>query len=604
MQSTDIDPRAEYTNRLDRWSAEANTAQALVRQISTWRFITFAAIVLTAWIGFDSGLFSPWWVVVPVVVFVLLILKHDRVIHQHERAEKAKGYYEDGIARLEDRWHGRGQDGARFGDEQHSYAADLDIFGRGSLFELLCRARTRAGEERLAGWLLHPAAVDVAGARQQAIAELRPRLDLREEMALVGDRVVVGLEPQALREWSVAPSTLVVPGIPGIPLGNAAAACALATVVTGIGAAVGIWTTLPFFIAILVQSLLAAALSRQVRATIQAVERPTRDLALLAMLLQRLEGERFESPLLVQLQASLAVEGRPPSEQIAVLKRRVDWLDARRNELFAPIAALLLWGTQWAWAIETWRKGHGHAICTWLDAIAEFEALASLATHAFEHPQDPFPEIAGDGRLFVADQLGHPLLPEASCVRNDVRLDEQQRVLIISGSNMSGKSTLLRSVGVNAVLALAGAPVRAQHLRLSCIELGASLRIVDSLQTGTSHFYAEIKRLRQLVDLAGGAVPLLFLLDEILHGTNSHDRRIGADAVVRSLVQRGAMGLVTTHDLALAQIAESPEVGAVNVHFEDHLEDGQMIFDYKMRPGVVTKSNALALMRSVGLEVK
>jgi len=188
-------------------------------------------------------------------------------------------------------------------------------------------------------------------------------------------------------------------------------------------------------------------------------------------------------------------------------------------------------------------------------------------------------------------------------VRNDVRLGPDCAALVISGSNMSGKSTLLRTIGVNAVLAQAGAPVCAARLRLTPLAVGTSMRVADSLQAGTSRFYAEIQRLKQLVDLARGRLPLCFLLDEILHGTNSHDRRLGAEAVVRGLVERGAIGCVTTHDLSLAHIADSLALRAANVHFADHLEHGEMRFDYRMQPGVVQHSNALALMRAVGLEV-
>jgi hypothetical protein len=224
-------------------------------------------------------------------------------------------------------------------------------------------------------------------------------------------------------------------------------------------------------------------------------------------------------------------------------------------------------------------------------------------TYTIEHPGDARPVIVDGGPRFEADALGHPLLPAARCVRNDVVLDATAPVLVVSGSNMSGKSTLLRAVGVNAVLALAGAPVRAARLRLSPLAIGASIRTLDSLSEGTSRFYAEITRIRHLVDLADGPQTLLFLLDEILHGTNSHDRRIGAEAIVRGLLRRGAIGLVTTHDLALTTIADDPTVRARNVHFADHVEDARMVFDYQMRDGVVTHSNALALMRAVGLEV-
>ena len=299
----------------------------------------------------------------------------------------------------------------------------------------------------------------------------------------------------------------------------------------------------------------------------------------------------------------METDGAPASVEIARLRRLVEHADARRNQLFAPVAAVLLWGVQFGLAIEAWRQRCGGRLAAWIDAAGEIEALGSLASHAWEHPDDPFPELVEAGPIFDATGLGHPLVPEQRCVRNDLALDADRSVLVVSGSNMSGKSTLLRSVGTNALLALAGAPVRAQRLRISPLAIGASIRLHDSLRDGESRFYAEIKRLRQIVELAGAGGHALFLLDEILHGTNSHDRGIGAAAVVTTLARRGAIGLVTTHDLALAQIAESLAPHAANVHFEDHLADGRIAFDYRLREGVVRKSNALALMREVGLDV-
>jgi len=325
------------------------------------------------------------------------------------------------------------------------------------------------------------------------------------------------------------------------------------------------------------------------------------DLEVLAAVLERFEREPLASPRLAQLSAEMTTAGLRPSRAVASLRRRVDLLDSRRNQLFAGIAALTMWDVHCALAIETWRATHGHAVAAWLAAVAELEALSSLAGFAWEHPDDVYPEIVEREVRFEAEGLGHPLMPEARCVRNDVTLGGPTRMLIVSGSNMSGKSTLLRAAGLNAVLALAGAPVRAARLRLSHLSVGATLRIRDSVQEGTSRFYAELVRLRDLVRIADGPVPLLFLLDEILHGTNSHDRRRGAAAVVSGLVERGAIGLVTTHDLALSEVADDPGARAANVHFEDRLENGRMHFDYRMRPGVVRTSNALELMRTLGL---
>jgi DNA mismatch repair ATPase MutS len=348
-----------------------------------------------------------------------------------------------------------------------------------------------------------------------------------------------------------------------------------------------------------------------VQRVLAAVERRGRDLALLSNVLARLERASFKAPRLCELRTALDTTAHPgggravaPSERIAQLGNLLDLLNSRRNQLFLPLAYLLMWGTQMAHAIESWRAVAGPAIARWLAVVGEFEALCSLASYAYENPGDPFPEIVAEGTVcYDGEQMGHPLLPVSRCVRNDLRLTDRLRVLIVSGSNMSGKSTFLRTVGINAVLALAGAPVRAHRLRLSPLAIGATLRIQDSLQAGRSRFYAEILRVRQIVDLTRGPLPLLFLLDEIFAGTNSHDRRLGAESVVAGLVQEGALGLVTTHDLSLTHIAEQLDPRAANVHFADHFENGVMTFDYRLQPGVVQHSNALALMRAVGLEV-
>jgi DNA mismatch repair ATPase MutS len=278
-------------------------------------------------------------------------------------------------------------------------------------------------------------------------------------------------------------------------------------------------------------------------------------------------------------------------------------LDWAHNQFFLPIAAVLLWREQLALRVEGWRREHGRHVGKWLASVAELEVLCAIAGYAFDHPSDPFPELVGEGAAFEAEGIAHPLMNDPQAVRNDLALGYSTSLLIVSGSNMSGKSTLLRTIGLNAVLALAGAPVRARSLRLSPLSIAASIRVVDSLADGRSRFLAEITRLRQMMDLARGDRRLLFLIDELLSGTNSHDRRIGAEAILRGLVQRGAIGLATTHDLALTAISETLSPLAKNVHFADILSDGVLVFDYRLHEGVTRRSNALELMRSVGLEV-
>ncbi len=367
----------------------------------------------------------------------------------------------------------------------------------------------------------------------------------------------------------------------------------------------GVLTRTPFLIALLIDLAYVFFLGARTLKVVNAVDAPARDLALLSTLLDRLEAEQLNAPLLRQFQARLkTANGLAASARIAHLGRLVARLDWQRNIFFAPFAIVLLWGPQVAIAIERWRRVAGPHIREWIDTAGEFEALSSIACYSYEHPGDVYPELSDTpGGFFDAEALAHPLMRHSQAVPNDVCLGGDPRLWIVSGSNMSGKSTLLRTIGINAVLAWAGAPVRAARLRISPLSLGASIRVNDSLQDGRSRFYAEITRLREIVALTAGPRTVLFLLDELFSGTNSHDREIGASAIVRALVGRGAIGLITTHDLALAHIAASLDGRAVNVHFADTLTAGELHFDYRLQPGVVERSNALDLMRSVGLEV-
>ncbi len=538
------------------------------------------------------------WLAAPLLGFGVLAFVHDRVLVALERARRAVVVYERGLARIEDRWAGTGPTGEAFQSPDHPYAADLDLFGNASLFQLLSIARLHAGEETLAMWLLGPASPDVIAARHRAIDDLRARVDLREQLALTGDDVAAWLDTSPLGAWGAQPAILggrwprVVAGV--LAVANSAA------VLAGF-----IADASPAWIALSIAASVSFSMvwRKRVHQVIASVNAPSRHLRLLADILGLIEAEDVSSPLLTSLRARLAASGDTASHRIAELTRLVDLLEARQNQMFAPVAALLLWGTQMAFAIEAWRQRSGPFLAEWVDVAGEFEALASLSGYAFEHPDDPFPGVAPGDAHFEAAALAHPLLPTARVVANDVTLDRSTRVLVVSGSNMSCKSTLLRTVGINVVLALAGAPVRATRMRLSPVALGATLRIQDSLQAGRSRFFAEITRLKQIVDMAAGPIPVLFLLDELLSGTNSHDRRQGAAGVVGGLVERGAIGLVTTHDLALADVVSDLGVHARNVHFSDTFEQGVLTFDYRMREGVVRTSNALALMRSIGLVV-
>jgi hypothetical protein len=611
---------------LDAYRARFARRRKEVARLSSWesaigwgRLLVFAAAVVLGWMVFKAGRVEGGWLAVLAGAFLALVVMHDRLIKARRRAERIAKLYDDGIARSEDRWpetDGRSQ---RFADEGHLYATDLDLFGAGSLFERLSVARTAMGEETLAAWLKGPAAVEVVRRRQEAVRDLGPRLDLREDMGVLGMDIRAEVNQASLASWAEAPDA---PLARGIPFGLAGARVLAAVFGAAVTASLLAWLTgrasgLPFVGATLLAVGFVIRLKAIVDPVLVNVARRTGELRLLALLLARLEREQFETPLLAALRASLNAttdqrgRGQPASRRIARLARLVGLVEARRNQMVGILVAPLLWTTQLGLAVEGWRRAFGSAVAGWLAMVGETEALTSLATYAYEHPALPFPTISdGDeaGPRFDGEALTHPLLPAGACVPNDVVLGSdgsgpRPHLLLVSGSNMSGKSTLLRTVGANAVLALAGGPVCARRLALSRLALGATLRIHDSLQQGRSRFYAEITRLREIVDLCNGPVPVLFLIDEMLSGTNSHDRRIGAEAVLRALISRRAIGFATTHDLALAEIADAAGPAAANVHFEDEIRDGKIAFDYRMRPGVVRKSNALALMRAVGLDV-
>jgi hypothetical protein len=626
------EPRAEYGARL---SARRAAALLLRRWDTLWSWVrgglAVGTLVLAYLVLGHRHLAAPPVLVVPVALFVAVLVAHDRVARRAERVARAIGMYEGALARLDGAWDRQSEDGHSFLTDDHPFAADVDLFGPHSLFQKLCTARTAAGRARLAAWLGGPPAEPEAiRARQRAVEELAPMLELRESMWVAGEDVRAEVDAAALDTWARAPARLPWRGL-------RVALAALATCLLALAAGWLAGRVPGSLVAVAAGAVTLATVTLNARATevVNAVARPESRLALVAALCRVVESalgsrvpaapapapagaaaatpatsRRAPGALLQAIHARLMADGRPASARIADLAGLLHRLEWQKNLMFAPIGYALLWRPQIACAIEAWRTRSGRVIGAWLDALADMEALSALSTHAFENPGLPFPTLidaaAADGPRFSATALRHPLLP--ACVPNDLALGGRgsgagPRLVVLSGSNMSGKSTLMRSVGLNVALGLAGAPVHADALELSPLAVGATLRIQDSLSAGTSRFYAEITRLRQLVELARGPRPLLFLIDEILAGTNSHDRRLGAAAVLRGLVELGAIGIASTHDLALTEVVNELPGRAANLHFEDHLEGTSLVFDYRLRPGVVQHSNAIALMRAVGLEV-
>ena len=536
-------------------------------------------------------------VLVPAAVFVLLAIWQEKMIRSLRLRARSIDFYQRGQARLEGRWSGTGEAGERFLDPSHPYARDLDLFGPASIFELLCTTRTRAGEETLARWLLAPASVDEVRERQQAVVDLRPRVSFREKLFTLGESVRAGGHPEALAAWGegkpffAARATRVTTTL-------LALAWLLSLICWGLWG----WSAVAGLLTLLCLAW-AHRLYARLEQAADRVEKASEDLQVLSGVLALLEQERFTAPRLLALQASLKSAGRLPSAAIHKLARLTEHIKSRRGPVAKVLDVLTFWCAQLVFAAENWQRDFGPQIRNWLESVGEFEALSALSGYAYEHPEAVFAEFVApqEGPLFDAEGLAHPLLPASRAVANDVKLGNGLQLMILSGPNMAGKSTFMRGIGVNAVLAQCGAPVCARRLRMSPLAVAASICVLDSLSGGISRFYAEIHRLKLVLDLTEEPLPVLFLLDELLSGTNSHDRLAGTELMVRSLVERKAMGLVSTHDLALAAIPEEMGGRAVNCHFDDRFEDGQLIFDYKLKPGIVQTSNALELMRSIGL---
>jgi hypothetical protein len=592
-----VSPAEEFAQRRSVRETRVARLEKIHIRLGNARLLLAVIAAILAWTSLRSHLLSIWWLAAPAVAFVCIAYWHSRILRARELAGRSVKFYERGLARIEDRWAGTGETGDRFNDPHHVYAADLDLFGNASLFQLLSSARTRMGEERLAQWLLSPSTVEEIRKRQAAITELRDELDLREDLAVLGEDAHVGVHPSELLQWAESPEQMGRRWMAWL----APFLAALAVLGAIVWAA---WDTSTLFVLVVaIEATFTYGLRKSLDPVLHGTEHAFRDLDLLAGVLERVESHSFRGPQLQALQRELLSGGVAAHQAIARLRTLVDVINSRHDFFVRIIDAPLMYSVQVAYAAERWRRTHGRAVRQWLDVVGEIEALLSMAAYSFEHPGDPFPEFVQGAASFAAEELGHPLLAASLCVRNNVSISGQTRVLLVSGSNMSGKSTLLRSVGVNVILAMAGAPVRAARLRLTALQVGASIRINDSLQEGSSRFYAEITRLRQIVDFAGGSPALLFLLDELLQGTNSKDRRIGGEGIVRALVDRASIGIVSTHDLALTDIGGPLDGHLRNVHFQDELANGRMTFDYRLREGVVTKSNGLELMRSIGLDV-
>ncbi len=606
-------PRAAYQAQIARCTAEEHEQAALSRRISYGRLAAFVAgavcALLMALASFPA---SVWWLAaagLAFAAFFALVLWHDRVIRREKSAAARRAFHQEGLARLDRRWADLPVPAVPEAALGSPLARDLDLFGRASLSQLLATARTPFGRAAVARWLLEPAPAAEVGRRQAAVGELAPKLDLRQDLALAGGELTTAsTDTEPFLAWAEGE-----PWLPGrrwlvrlaylLPLvGLALLGAALAGAVPGS----------VFLLAALVNLGVGYGFAKQTFGIFERVEAGEGGFTAYGRALAVAVREPAASPKLRDLQAAMdAGAAAPAHAAMNRLARLVVLADARHSSLVHQILQILfLWDIHILGLLERWQVKHGRDARRWLTALGEVEALAALGSLRFENPEWVFPEIetAATPRV-VATALGHPLIRPDARADNDLTLGPPGTFLLVTGSNMSGKSTLLRALGVNVVLALAGGPVCARSLRLPQVELATSLLVEDSLASGVSFFLAELQRLKAILDVAASChargVTLLYLLDEVLRGTNSAERRIAVRRVLLRLMELGALGAVTTHDLALA---EEEALAAVQqpVHFRETLNpagDGPaMTFDYRLRPGLATTVNALKLLEMVGIE--
>lgn len=611
------DLRAKYQDLHRSFQQKVDEYEGKSRRLENLRGISFAAAIIGCGyflaqgsrVGGAIGLGS-------LLIFLALVAHHGRVLEKVAHQKRFSIVNEHAELRLRGDFRGLPRTGATFAPKEHLSAEDLDLFGVGSLYQRVSVAHTRYGQTTLAAWLSAPAAREEILARQKAVVELAAQLSFRQEleaegMALVekkrgrSTQITDGPNPVRLLSW-IAEEGQLRKSVLLLALSFLLPVLTL----SGIFAQVFLRTPPTFWLGPMLLGLVLLSLNKKACSDAFAAVSTTEGAFLrYGRLLEILEAYDAKAPWLKERRERLlARQGQKPSEVMRRFRRLVSWFDLRHNGMVYPVVnALLLWDIHMTRALENWKKDAGQDLDRWFTVIGDFEAISSLAGAYADDPGASIPEIIVDGEGpagITAVALGHPLLPTGKRITNDLELLSVGHALLITGSNMSGKSTFLRSLGTNVVLALAGGAVAAKSMTLPRCLLGTSIRVSDSLGSGVSHFYAEVQKLAQIVSLAcAGQLPVLFLLDEVLHGTNSRERQVGARWVLAELLKMGAFGIVTTHDMELCRLPEPLMQLVRQHHFREGEKDGEMTFDYTLREGPVTSGNALRLMHRVGLKV-
>ena len=594
-------PGEYYTQRLVSLKADLNQLQKKKSQLAWLRFGAVVAALACWYFLLPLGL---WFVLVPVLILlvfftqlVLADLKNKSAIAIKEQLIRIN---EDELKGLDFNYFHFAA-GSEYVKKEHLFTSDLDIFGHASLYQYINRTSSQMGSNQLAAWLSNPASALEITARQDAIKALSAETAWRQQLQAFGNATRIKTETQTrLQNWFAEDDRFINNRI-WIWLRLLIPAAIISVIFLNMADVLS-----DYFrnYCLLATALLAFYISKKITPLHQQVSKITDELEVLRDSIHLIEQKKFADPYLENLQKNFKTQFDTASSQLRQLKRILERLDLRFNfVVFIPLDILLLWDLQQVIALEKWKKKNHGQVNGWFTALGQFEAVSSLATLSFNHPEWCFPVFKAEHFFMEGRDIGHPLIPAQKRVNNSLAIASAGEIMLVTGSNMAGKSTYLRSIGINTVLAMCGSPVCASYFCLSPVQLISSMRITDNLEESTSTFYAELKKLKTVIDKVNNNEKVLILLDEILRGTNSLDRHTGSAALIRQLIKHDAACIIATHDVELAKMKDEFPANILNYHFDVQVNKEELYFDYQLKEGICTSLNASILMKKIGIEL-
>ena len=598
MQSLPFEVYQKQKDQHERMLATLRKKQSLLG------WLRLGLILVTGVIAFYAFAFSlaAGWIaiIVGVAAFLSIVSVDVNNTKQLNNEKTLLSINNEELKMLNEDFQHR-ENGNEFAPAQHDYANDLDLFGASSLYQFINRCYTEQGKRLFAENLLQPLAADEVLARHEAIRELAPLFKWRQQLQAFAAQVPVTIKTQLRTKYWIENSQEQFSGEwwKWIIL-----AYTTFTIATAVATMAGYIPVSIFSFLFLCYFITAGVFSRKAMPAYLHLNGIVGEISVIFQLMQFVEKKEFNSPLLKSLKHSVMVDGSPAFVQIGKLKDILNRFDLRLNVfLFLILNSFLLWDLRQMRALNSWRRKNQVQVSQWFELLAKFEVINSLATLHFNKPQWVFPILEERHFHFSGTGIGHPLIPAGQRIVSDFSLVGEGRIALVTGSNMAGKSTFLRSLGVNIVLAQIGSVVCARQMQLSLVKLMSSMRIADNLAENTSTFYAELKKIKSIIEAVGRKEPLFILLDEILRGTNSLDRHTGSKALIRQLIRQHAVAVIATHDVELSKLQELYPGAIDNYHFDVQVEGEELYFDYKLKQGVCTSLNASVLMKKIGIEI-